>query len=151
MSNVRSSSSHGNDTQDCEIKETGTADGGACGSKQGENSRGHDAIFLALIEDGANDGSDRAIEEAGSSHASYANRSNVTAGGPTNKGVAAIEKEDVEEIEHTDENGTMLPFLYIPTLPDPQYWDQPLHMTIQSMMEQEDYEGAMRARSCKFG
>ena len=51
----------------------------------------------------------------------------------------------VEGIGHSNENGTTLPFLCIPTLPGPIYYKKPLNMVMESMMTQGEYEKAIRA------
>ncbi|KAK4693796.1 hypothetical protein P7C71_g3672, partial [Lecanoromycetidae sp. Uapishka_2] len=86
-----------------------------------------------------------------SSHTNDADRSDVTEGGMLNSGDLSTEETDVENIGHSNDNGAILPFLYVRTLPELQYYDQPLHMTIQSLMTQEEYTEALKAKFRKHG
>jgi len=85
-------------------------------------------------------------QEGESSRGMDANHSNVARGGPP-KGDTRLSEETVaNEIGHVNEEGQMVPIFYVATVPEPKYYDQPLHMSMESLMIQEDYKEAIKAK-----
>lgn len=81
-----------------------------------------------------------------SSNVKYAKRSSGLEGGPIHADNRSSEETAVEEVGHINDNGTVLPFIYIPSVPDLTYYAQPLNMYMEPMMSQEEYEKVFVAK-----
>ena len=85
-------------------------------------------------------------QEGESSRAMDVNHSNVTRGAPP-KGDTRLSNETVvDEIGHVNEEGEIVPIFYVAAVPEPKYYDQPLHISMESLMIQEDYKEAIKAK-----